>query len=492
MWSGRLGVLRLGGRGLRLVIVCTELVMKRHTKIVCTLGPATQTEEKVRALVREGMNVARLNCSHGDWESKRQAIAWIRACEPELSPVAVLADLQGPKTRMGVLATSPLELSTGSLVTIGLAGGEGRVDLPVANPVLVAGMKKGDRVLLGDGQAELKLTGGGDGIFEAKVLAGGVVKSRQGVTIVGRSFDVDPITTKDLGDIHAAVEAGCDYIALSYVRSGADMRDLRQIVEKLDSSVKLVAKVETREALKDIDAIVKLSDAVMVARGDLGLQMEIEDVPAAQKRIIEKCNRAAKPVITATQMLESMMSASRPTRAEASDVANAILDGTDAVMLSGETAAGLYPIESVRMMAKIAERAEEMFERSAVVETGRKDSVTDVVAESAVDIAHALRARAILTTSTSGATPRMVSKYRPRVPIYCATWSERVHRQLALVCGVQCLVIETPVNTDDAIRSTVNAFLRRKCFKVGDQIVVTAGVPVGKPGNTNLIEVVTV
>ncbi len=461
--------------------------MKRRTKIVCTLGPAVDSAAMIQSLIKEGMNLARLNCSHGDWESKKQQMEWIRAASPEMGPVGIMADLQGPKTRMGILKESPLVIPTGSTLTIGL----GDVTLPVDTPALVESMRKGDRILLGDGQVELKLVAGEGSMYEAKCIAGGTVKSRQGVTIVGRSFDIPALTTKDLGDIHQAVMAGCDYIALSYVRSGADMRDLRQIVDKIDPSVKLVAKIETKEALKDLDDIIKLSDVLMVARGDLGLQMEIEDVPAAQKKIIRKCQAAGKPVITATQMLESMITTSRPTRAEASDVANAILDGTDAVMLSGETAAGQYPLESVRIMAKIAERTEEMLIRDEYDEF-RRDSTTDVVAHAAVKIAEGVKAKAILTTSTSGMTPRMVSKYRPGTPILCTCWSEKVQRQLSVVWGVQAVVIDTPLNTDDAIRATINAFLRRKCYKVGDKVVVTAGVPVGKPGNTNLIEVLTV
>lgn len=463
--------------------------MRRHTKIVCTLGPAVASQQLVNSLVKEGMNVARLNCSHGDWQSKREMVEWVRKASATVGPVAVMADLQGPKTRLGVLTNNAIDLKTGSTVTIG----SGEVELPVPYPALVASMKVGDKILLGDGQSQLKLTGGENGQFTAKVVAGGVIKTKQGITIAGRSFDVSAITTKDLQDITEAVQAGCDYIALSYVKSAADMRELRNIVDQLDPTVKLVAKVETKEAVKDIDAIIRVSDVVMVARGDMGLQMDIEDVPAAQKKIIERCNLAGVPVITATQMLESMMSSPRPTRAEATDVANAILDGTDAVMLSGETASGQYPLDSVRTMARIAETTEPMFACNPRIEDDhRAGSATDAVAHAAVDIAHSLKVKAILTASTSGATPRMVSKYRPRVPVYCACWSERVQCQLAMVRGVHSLVIDTPYSTDDGIKATVNGFLRNKCLKVGDRIVVTAGVPIGQPGNTNLIEVLTV
>lgn len=460
----------------------------RHTKIVCTLGPAVDSKKQIAALIKEGMNLARLNCSHGDWETKKQAIQWIKETSNELGPVGIMADLQGPKTRLGVLKENTITFTTNQMTSIGLADD---VELPVGSPELVASMKKGDRILLGDGQVELKLTDGSGDRYTAKVIAGGTVKTKQGVTIVGRSFNIPALTTKDLGDIQAAVDAGCDYIALSYVRSAADMRELRDIVDRLDPSIKLVAKVETREALKEIDSIIALSDVIMVARGDLGLQMDVHEVPAAQKKIIARCNRAAVPVITATQMLESMMTTSRPTRAEASDVANAILDGTDAVMLSGETASGLYPIESVRIMASIA-LATEAHVRPQMGGENKTGVATDVVAESAVNIARGIKAKAILTTSASGKTPCLVSKYRPSEPILVACWSDRVQRQLSIVRGVHALLVDPPLNTDDAIRATVNAFLRRKLIAIGDQVVITAGVPVGQPGNTNLIQVLTV
>lgn len=463
--------------------------MKRHTKIVCTLGPAVNSLSQIKALVKEGMSMARLNCSHGDWEGKLQMMEWVKQASSPLEPVAILADLQGPKFRLGVIENDKITVKAGDILTFGAEGST----LPVPSKMLLGEMQVGDRILLGDGYVELKLLEEVDQVFQAKVLSNGDIKTKQGITVAGRSFSEPAITTKDLQDITAAIDAGVDYIALSYVRTAADMRELRAIVDKLDPGVKLIAKIETREALKDIENIVKLSDAIMVARGDLGLQMEIEDVPAAQKRIIHKSNLAGKPVITATQMLESMITNIRPTRAEASDVANAILDGTDAVMLSGETASGSYPIESVRIMAKIAEKTEPLFTLNPeIAEDAYRHSTTDIVANSAVDIANSLKTKAILTLSTSGFTPRMVAKYRPRNPIICACWNERVQRQLAICRGVQAIPVNAPVTTDDAIRSAVNASLRAKLLKVGQQIVVTAGVPVGQPGNTNLISVITV
>lgn len=463
--------------------------MKRHTKIVCTLGPAVNSLAQIKLLVKEGMSMARLNCSHGDWDSKREMIEWVQTATNGSDPVAILADLQGPKFRLGVIENDKIAVTSGQILSFGADG----ATLPVPSKTLLAEMRVGDRVLLGDGYVELKLVEEAEGIFQAKVLSNGDIKTKQGITVAGRSFSGPAITTKDLQDIQEAIAAGVDYIALSYVRTAADMRELRAIVDKMDPGVKLVAKIETREALKDIENIVKLSDAIMVARGDLGLQMEIEDVPAAQKRIIHKSNLAGKPVITATQMLESMITNIRPTRAEASDVANAILDGTDAVMLSGETASGAYPIESVRIMAKIAEKTEPLYTLDPeIAEDAFRHSSTDIVANAAVDIADALKTKAILTLSTSGLTPRMVAKYRPKNPIICACWNPRVQRQLAICRGVQTITVNAPATTDDAIRSAVNSALRSKLLKVGQQIVVTAGVPVGQPGNTNLISVLTV
>ncbi|MBX3110919.1 MAG: pyruvate kinase [Fimbriimonadaceae bacterium] len=460
--------------------------MKRRTKIVCTLGPAVGERSKIHALVQAGMNVARLNCSHGDWASRAEMVGWIKEAESVCGKVGVLADLQGPKFRIGTLPSGGVELKTGQAITVG----QGDVTVPVPLGEIWSAMSTGARILLGDGEVEIKLGAKKDDVFDARVVTGGLIKSRQGVTLVGKSFDVPCLTSQDLRDIHEAVKLGVDFIALSYVRRASDMRELRRIVDQLDPTVHLVAKIETREALKDLVEIVKLSDAVMVARGDLGLQMDIEDVPAAQRRIINVCNRAGKPVITATQMLESMVVNARPTRAEATDVANAILDGTDAVMLSGETAAGNYPIEAVKVMARIAERTDGAVRPSAELADARtvdKGTHTEAVAQAAVSITESLRAKAIVTTTTSGTTPKVVSKFRPQAPIYCTCWHERVQRHLALVWGVEAILSDPPVNTDDSIAKAVDAFLRHKRLKVGDLVVVTAGVPAGRPGNTNMI-----
>lgn len=463
--------------------------MKRRTKIVCTLGPAVDSKEKIRALIDAGMNVARLNCSHGDWVQKLRWIEWIRELSPDIAPIAILADLAGPKFRIGDLVNGPLELKPNDTVTI---GDSTEANIPLHEAAMLKAIAVGCRLLLGDGEIELRVTGKNDDLFSARVVTGGVLKSRKGLTVFNKVFETPALTEKDIEDVQSAVDAGVDFIALSYVKNASDVRELRRVVDRLDKGIRLCAKIETREAVKDLDNILRVVDLVMVARGDLGLQVEIEDVPLIQKRIIDACTWAGRPVITATQMLESMITNSRPTRAEASDVANAILDGTDAVMLSGETAAGQYPVECVRTMARIAETTEGHFDRDRLerlfVEHS-KDGIdhTDAIAHSVARLTHLIRPKAIVTTSTSGQTPRLVSKFRPRVPILCATWDPRTQRQMAVVWGVEAVHINLPTNTDEIVGRAVDAFLRKKRLNTGDRVVITAGIPAGLAGNTNMI-----
>lgn len=462
--------------------------MKRRTKIVCTLGPATATKEKIHELIAAGMNVARINCSHGTWEERAQLIKWIREACADIAPVGILVDLQGPKFRVGILPVEGLLIKTGDVVTIGV---DAESQIPLFRDAVYAAMKAGDRVLLGDGEIELKVTEQVGEHFKAKVISGGLVKSKKGITLVGKSFDSPCITDRDQNDIVEAAKNGADFIALSYVRSAADMKELRFRVSQLDPTIKLCAKIETPEAVKDLDEIIHQSDLIMVARGDLGLQMDIEEVPVVQKKIIDRCFHAGRPVITATQMLESMMNASRPTRAEASDVANAIWDGTDAVMLSGETAAGQYPIEAVNVMSRIAVKAEKMLDFEDRLHDAKKasgvDDETDEVGRAAVQLAANLGVKAIVTTSTTGTTPRLVSRFRPSVPIYCACWQAKTQAFLSVVWGVEAAITPLPTSTEAAIAQAVDPFHRSKRLKSGDKIIVTAGVPAGTPGSTNLI-----
>jgi pyruvate kinase len=463
--------------------------MKRRTKIVCTLGPAVDSKEKIKALISAGMNVARLNCSHGDWDVKEKWIKWIREISHDISPVAILADLQGPKFRIGELPGDEIHLSPGQIVTLG----NGEVDIPIHQAEILKAMCVGARLLMGDGEIELKITAEHQGHFSARTLNGGQLRTRKGITLVNKVFDTPALTHKDVEDARRAISLGVDYLALSYVKHAADVRELRRIVDRLDSRVAICAKIETREAIKDLDNILKTVDVVMVARGDMGLQMDLEEVPLMQKKIIDQCSAAGKPVITATQMLESMINNPRPTRAEATDVANAVLDGTDALMLSAETAAGDYPIESVKTMVRIAERTEPFFNQDAL-EQKLKDhnrkhpqSQADAIAQAVAQLASHIRPAAIITTTTSGQTPKLVSKFRSKTPIYCAAYSEIVQRQLAIVWGVESLLIPKSESTDETIQQAIDVFLRKKLLNCGDTVIITAGVPVGVPGNTNMI-----
>lgn len=464
--------------------------MKRRTKVVATIGPATGDRASIGSLISAGMNVARLNCSHGNWEQRHQWVSWVRELSPAMASVGILVDLQGPKFRLGQVNGDAITLKTNDTITLGQSD---NVTLPIPQDAIFERIEPGDRLLIGDGEVEVRVTKAVGANFEAKVLSGGIVKSRRGLTLIGKAFAVPAITEQDRHDVFEACKAGADFIALSYVREAADLRDLRRLVDQYDPSVQLCAKVETREALRNIDDILKVADVVMVARGDLGLQMDTEDVPLAQKRIIAKALSAGVPVITATQMLESMNNSPRPTRAEASDVANAILDGTDAVMLSGETATGVYPVEAVRTMSRIAEKAESLMRHGDMEAASATNmGTTQAVARSAAQMAALIRAKAILTTTTSGTTARMVSKFRPRVPVLCAAWNPRTQAQLSLVWGVESLAIPLPKSTDEAVAVAIDAFLRQKRLRVGDTIVVTAGAPPGTTGHTNLILVETV
>ena len=461
--------------------------MKRKTKIVCTLGPAVDSREQIARLIDAGMNCARINCSHGDWDTRRRWIEWVRELSPEAAPVGVLVDLQGPKFRLDRLPGDERAVVEGESLQV---GGK-RAGLPMSDAVVLEAIQAGDRGLVGDGDVELRViesTGGG---FTARVVRPGNVRSRQGITVVGKSFDVPALTPADLADAEQAAACGADYIALSYVRSASDLVELRRHVDRFDRSIGLCAKIETRSAIKELGDILQVSDLIMVARGDMGLQMDLEDVPLAQKRIIRRCLASGKPVITATQMMESMIHVSRPTRAEVADIANAILDGTDAVMLSAETARGDYPIEAVQYMGKIAEKAESAFDEGELLRGASggnyADAANEAVAMGVAQLSSCIRPKAIITNTSSGATARQVSRFRPRAPILAATYDARTQGRLSVVWGVEAVRVPLLDTTDALIQNTLDDLVRRKKLKVGDTVVISAGVPAGTPGNTNLI-----
>ena len=470
----------------------------RKTKIVCTIGPASESLEMTRQLIQAGMNVARLNFSHGDYEEHGNRIKNIRqACRELGKTVAILLDTKGPEIRLGNLAEEPIELAAGEFVTLtteDILGDRHRI--PVTYRGLPQDVKPGDTILLDDGLIGLKVVEVQGTEIRCEIQNSGPIKSKKGVNVPGVAISLPGITEKDANDIRFGIEQGIDFIAASFVRRASDVLEIRELLERHNAThIQIIAKIENRQGVDNLDEILEVADGLMVARGDLGVEIPVEEVPLVQKMMIEKCNRVGKPVITATQMLDSMQRNPRPTRAEASDVANAIFDGTDAIMLSGETAAGKYPVESVLTMARIAERAEaaleyrEIFIRRA---SGQQTTVTEAISQAVANSALDLDANAIITSTESGYTARMVSKYRPKAPIIAVTPSEHVMRALQLVWGV-IPVLGTPAKTtDEMFDIAVNGAIRSGLVKLGDTVVITAGVPVGRSGSTNLIKIHTV
>jgi len=463
-----------------------------HTKIVCTIGPATDAVEMLEKLIQAGMNVARLNFSHGSHEEHGRRIQNIRQAAQNLkTTVAILLDTKGPEIRLGDLAEPRIPLSAGQevVLTTRNISGQGAV-LPVTYPGLPHDVAPGNTILIDDGLIglDVKEVRGEDIVCIVK--NGGDILPHKGVNVPGVEVNLPGVTEKDVADILFGIAHGLDFIAASFVRKPADVLEIRKILEDNGSDIDIIAKIESRSGVKNIDEILKVSDGIMVARGDLGVEIPTEEVPLVQKMIIDKCNKAGKPVITATQMLDSMMRNPRPTRAEASDVANAIFDGTDAVMLSGETASGKYPVESVQTMARIAAKAETAIHyhvRAKGVLT--LPTITDAISHASYSIADDLKAAAIITPTTSGSTAKMVSKYRPKAPIIAATPVPQVKRKLCLVWGVYSVLIPHTTGTDEIVGEAVAAALSGHLIKCGDLVVITAGVPAGNPGNTNLIKV---
>ncbi|HEY7201382.1 MAG TPA: pyruvate kinase [Candidatus Dormibacteraeota bacterium] len=464
----------------------------RRTRIVCTLGPSSASPPVVRRLIGAGMDVARFNFSHGDAETHRRAVEAVRqaACGARRQ-VALLQDLQGPKIRTGRFDPPLVRLARGRNVTLTSRQVTGGADLvPVSHQELVAALRPRDRVLLADGQIELRVRAVEGTDATCTVTRGGLLETRKGVIAPGRPIDLPALTEKDLADLRLGAELGFDYVALSFVRGPDDVRACRQALAACDRRTPVIAKLERVEAIRSLGDILACVDGVMVARGDLGVELSLAQVPAVQKDIIERCNRAGVPVITATEMLESMVTSNRPTRAEASDVANAIWDGTDAVMLSQETSVGAHPIDAVRAMARICQAAEShpayLRPRARWREPG---STGAAMAHAAAAIAEEVGARAILAFTESGATARRVSKARPAVPIIAASPHPEVLRRTALYAGVVPLEVPQGTDTDDMIRKGTDAAQAAGLVRSGDRIAFVAGVPVGRPGQTNLVKV---
>jgi pyruvate kinase len=471
-----------------------------RTKIVCTIGPASRDPEMLRQLIRAGMDVARLNFSHGDQPTHAENIERIRAAAEEVGkPVAILADLQGPKLRVGTMDGEGVQLVEDTEVTLTTEDviGRGPEALPVQNKVLPRLVRPGDRILLDDGLMELRVLSTGEAQIRCQVVAGGLLKSNKGVNLPRAPLDIPAVTTKDRKDLAFALDQGVDWIALSFVRAADEVVGLKQLIRLLSPTgepAPVVAKIEKPEALSKIDGIIAAADAIMVARGDLGIELSAEEVPLAQKQIIEKCNRDGVPVITATQMLESMIHNPRPTRAEASDVANAILDGTDALMLSGETSIGAHPVKALRTMVRIAEEVEghksEVFACPLLVPGAlHAPTVADAVSHAARETAQDLNAAAIIAPTASGYTARLMSRYRPESPIVAVAPSPAVQRQLMLYWGVIPLLAPRTDNTDEMTAHAVEAAKAHGLVKSGDTVVITAGSAGTAPGTTNLMKV---
>lgn len=469
--------------------------MFRKTKIVCTLGPATDDEKVLRSLIEEGMNVARFNFSHGSHEEQMGRLKLLRRIREEMNrPVAALLDTKGPEIRLMEFAEGKVELKDGqtfTLTTEEIKGDATRVSITYKE--LPEDVKPGDRILIDDGLIGMEVTEVKGTEIVCHVLNGGMVSNKKGVNVPNVELSMPYISEKDYSDIVFAVENDYDFIAASFVRTAEDVLAIRKILsEKGGEEINIISKIENMQGVLNIDEIIRVSDGIMVARGDMGVEIPLEDVPVIQKMIIKKVCDAGKKVITATQMLDSMMKHPRPTRAEATDVANAIYDGTSAIMLSGETAAGMYPIEALKTMVRITLRTEQdinYIQRFKQRKTLRNPDVTNAISHATCTMADDLNAAAIITVTKSGRTARMVSKYRPDCPIVGTCLSERVHRQLALSWGVIPLLLEEQTSADELFDYAVDAAEKAGIISRGDVVVLSAGVPLGVSGTTNLIKV---
>lgn len=468
---------------------------RKKTKIVCTIGPATESADMLEKLVLAGMNVMRLNFSHGDFAEHQKRVDNIRSVMAKTGKrIGILQDLGGPKIRIGDFAAGTVTLKEGqtfTLTTDAVVGDEKRVH--VNYPLLPKEVKVGGHILLHDGKKKLVITAIKGNDVVCKVLVGGEIKGRRGVNLPGAYLSVSSITAKDRKDIEFGLKNKVDFFALSFVRRAADVKELRVILDKAKSRAGIIAKIETPEALENIDEIISLTDGIMVARGDLAIEIPAEEVPLAQKMLIDKCNIAGKPVITATQMLESMIKSPVPTRAEVSDVANAIIDGTDAIMLSEETTLGDYPLEAVEMMAKIALRVEkDVYTNGNIFEYESSHGTTDTISESAVSAAHSIGAKFIVALTESGRTARMLARYRPSEQIIAITNNEKDANKMSLYFGC-CPVVTPNFSTIEEILKVVRkTATEQKLAKKGDLTVIVAGMPFGKSKETNMILVETI
>lgn len=468
----------------------------RKTKIICTLGPASESEEVIRELMLAGMNVARLNFSHGTHEEQRGKLERVKKVREELGlPVALLLDTKGPEIRTGEFEKGKVELKKGQtfvLTTEDVLGNEGKVSITYKN--LVKDVQEGDSILIDDGLIGLKVVKVTEKEIICSVENGGTVSNKKGINVPGVELKMPFISKKDKDDILFAVKEGFDYIAASFTRTADDILEIRRILEENNCNfIKIIAKVENDQGIKNVDEILRVADGVMIARGDMGVEIPLEEVPSIQKKLIRKAFETGKPIITATQMLDSMMKNPRPTRAEATDVANAIYDGTSAIMLSGETAAGKYPVEALKTMTEIAEYTENDIDyekRFRQLEKIDNPDVTDAISHATCMTAIDINAAAIVTVTKSGKTARMISRYRPKCAIIGCTPSEKSYYQMNLSWGVTPLMIQEETDTEALFNNAMESAEQHGYVQHGDLAVITAGIPLGISGTTNLIRVV--
>jgi pyruvate kinase len=471
-------------------------VSMRKTKIICTIGPVSENREMLSKIIEAGMNASRHNFSHGDHEEHGRRISLVKELSREYKkPIAIILDTKGPEIRTGNFAQGKVELKEGSTFTVfcGEAVVGDASQCSVTYDKLADDVKPGNMILIDDGLVGLEVKSVEENRIHCLVKNSGMVGNHKGVNAPGVATNLPAITDKDISDLVFGIKAGVDIIAASFIRKASDVLEIRKVLkENGGDDILIFSKIENQEGVNNIDEILKFSDGIMVARGDLGVEIPIEKLPVVQKMIIEKCNNAGKPVITATQMLDSMMRNPRPTRAEASDIANAIFDGTDSIMLSGETANGKYPLESVKTMAKIAEEAEKSLNYEAALKKKRKNHVPNVpnaISLATCNTAMELNASAIITATQSGNSARIVSKYRPECPIIAVTPYDAVARKLALNWGVFPVVASKVETTDELIHKSVDIALAAGYVKKGDLVVIAAGIPMNYVGATNMMKV---
>ena len=466
----------------------------RKTKIICTLGPSTDKDGVLRELVANGMNVARFNFSHGSYEEHKGRLDNLKAIRAELGkPVAALLDTKGPEIRLKEFKNGVEMLEAGQTFTLTTREVEGTKEIcSITYTDLPQDVHEGGTIMLDDGLIKLRITNVTDTDITCEVLNSGKIKNKKGVNVPGVHLSMPYLSQRDRDDIIFGVQQGFDFIAASFVRTAQDVYDIRNLLNEYDSNIRIIAKIENREGVNNIDSILAAADAVMVARGDLGVEIDFTELPGIQKSVIDRSFSFGKPIVTATQMLDSMMVNPRPTRAEISDVANAIYDGTSAIMLSGETAAGAYPVEALKTMSAIAERTENEvhYRDNRLVDAGNGQiSVSDATAHAACLTAKDVNASAIVTVSESGNTARLLSKYRPAQPIIACVMNEQVQRQLAISWGITPLMMALAHSTDELIEMSTSLAKENGYLHDGELAVVTAGVPVGVSGTTNMIKI---